>query len=565
MPINAKVCLRTTAVLFVLMVAGIAPASTHYIAANGSDSNNGTSKTTPWLHAPGMSNCSATCASYTPVAGDQFIFRGGDTWHFGNSNQNSYVGVANAGYQVGWNWQWSGSAGSCNYPSVTSSCIYIGVDKSWFSGSSFARPIMNLDNPVIANSTSPDSSHPGFVTACPYEDHNYVAVMLRVNYVMFDNFEFFGSCLTAPVTYGAGLFNIYGNYIAIIDSYFHGWTEAYKPGSGIDQTAIIAGNSADQHTVYAYDVFDGSDSTCPGVNACTGGPAFYGDAYDVHGSVFRYMSNALNSPSNVTTVHDNLFEYLYESYDPADHGGIIEMGGVETNNPISIYNNVFRHTNIGITTSFEVASTAYVFNNVYFDIGNSANCMQLVNANPSLSPQTVFLTNNTIDNTSSNSSPGCGIRLLNQGGQVWNGTLNYQNNHFIGYGSPGTLANTYNQAAGTTMSANDRGANIFQSEAAANAQGYLASNNYAPTSSGGATVGQGSNLSSSCSQFSPDSALCSSTTGGANEASNFVAALVSTILNNRPPTSAWDAGAYMFGSNSASQPNPPTSVIATVQ
>ena len=46
----------------VISVGNALAATTHYIAANGSDSNNGTGKTTPWLHAPGMPSCSATCA-----------------------------------------------------------------------------------------------------------------------------------------------------------------------------------------------------------------------------------------------------------------------------------------------------------------------------------------------------------------------------------------------------------------------------------------------------------------------------------------------------------------------
>ena len=66
--------------LLVITFVGLmdaAAATTHYVAANGSDSNNGTSTSTPWLHAPGMPSCSGSCASYTPQAGDRFIFRGG--------------------------------------------------------------------------------------------------------------------------------------------------------------------------------------------------------------------------------------------------------------------------------------------------------------------------------------------------------------------------------------------------------------------------------------------------------------------------------------------------------
>ena len=91
--------------------------TTFYIAANGSDSNNGTSKSTPWAHLPGMQNCTANCAAYTPQPGDQFIFRGGDTW--GNAS-------------LGDTWTWSGTA---------SAPIYIGVDETWYSGSSWTQPI----------------------------------------------------------------------------------------------------------------------------------------------------------------------------------------------------------------------------------------------------------------------------------------------------------------------------------------------------------------------------------------------------------------------------------------
>src|ERR1700722_1933828 len=36
--------------------------SCFYIAANGADSNSGTSEQSPWQHAPGMPNCTSVCA-----------------------------------------------------------------------------------------------------------------------------------------------------------------------------------------------------------------------------------------------------------------------------------------------------------------------------------------------------------------------------------------------------------------------------------------------------------------------------------------------------------------------
>ena len=118
-----------------ILITGNLSATTYYIAANGSDSNSGTSNTTPWQHAPGMPNCSATCAGTNPQPGDKFIFRGGDTWHFSNSSAAAYIGGS-------WNWNWAGSSGGCNFDAtvgavVRSSCIYIGVDQTWYAGASW--------------------------------------------------------------------------------------------------------------------------------------------------------------------------------------------------------------------------------------------------------------------------------------------------------------------------------------------------------------------------------------------------------------------------------------------
>src|SRR5579863_2798372 len=85
------------ALLGVLFAAGNVSATTYYVAADGSDSNDGTSKTTPWQHAPGMTTCSSMCASTTPKAGDSIILRGADTW-----SSSSFP----------WTWKWSGSSGN---------------------------------------------------------------------------------------------------------------------------------------------------------------------------------------------------------------------------------------------------------------------------------------------------------------------------------------------------------------------------------------------------------------------------------------------------------------------
>jgi len=539
--------------------------SCFFIAANGLDSNSGTSESSPWLHAPGMSSCSASCAAVTPSAGQGFIFRGGDTWHFGASTAPATGGE--------WQWTWSGSSTSCNYPTSTSSCIYIGVDPAWHIGSSWARPIMNLDNPTIANTTNPDTSHVGFVLSCPHEDHNFIALYVNASYVQVDNFEFTGKCWTQIPTFGSDSeVKRNGSYITLTNSYFHGWTESYNPqASGganvMDQGIIInGGNPGATHNVAAYDVFDGSDSTCTGVGNCTGGPAFYGDAYDVHNSIFRYMGNALNSPSNMTAIHDNLFENLYESYDPNAHGGVMESYGnnMPSGASMSIYNNIIRNTDIGVTINPGPPSggTLYVFNNVWWNNTNSANCLAF--ENNSSAAVKFYITNNTFD------AP-CNTRFLVSGGpNPVNGTATFQNNHYIGYqsatcagtcGTPLTL--TYSIDGGTTVTVVNNGSHVFQSESVANGQGYTQSNDYAPTSSGGATVGAGANLTPNCPAYSAGSMLCSGTSGAVTEGTSstalFPAIPIVTRASNSPPN--WDAGAYFFGSSV----NAPTGLTATVQ
>ena len=114
-------------------LASLGITSCFYISAAGADTNSGTSEATAWLHAPGMPACASICASTTPTAGKGFIFRGGDTWHKASGSPG-----------IGGSWTW-GQSGTGGNP------IYIGVDPTWFSGSSFARPILSEDNIITAS------------------------------------------------------------------------------------------------------------------------------------------------------------------------------------------------------------------------------------------------------------------------------------------------------------------------------------------------------------------------------------------------------------------------------
>jgi|SRR5579872_608805 len=70
--------IRKILLFAVASIAICAPAacaqSIYFISSNGSDSNSGTSSSTPWQHVPGTALCSAVCASIgEPQDNDDFV------------------------------------------------------------------------------------------------------------------------------------------------------------------------------------------------------------------------------------------------------------------------------------------------------------------------------------------------------------------------------------------------------------------------------------------------------------------------------------------------------------
>lgn len=547
------------------VVTGIASATTYYIAANGSDSNNGTSKTTPWLHAPGMPKCAGTCASNTPGPGDSYIFRGGDTWHFGNSSASPYVGSG------GWTWTWSGSSASA---------IYIGVDQTWYSGSSWVRPVMTGDNPLNTS----------FVSNCTYDQSTAIALWLnQANYVTADNFEWPGRCWSSPSSNSAAIYSYQTCHVILSNHYFHGWTAV--PGSEDNQMILGGGTGSacgtNTHNQISGNVFDGSDSSAGAANSsacsqgfepgmpCQSGMGIYSEAYDIHGNVFRYLSN-MAVTVNTSTFHDNLAEYLYTSYSPsgiAPHSNVLNEVTNIAGSSTYFYNNIVRHTYVTEDIYLTVGSggAAYVFNNVFFDnlrydaSGDTApsNCIHL-QAQTSSGTQTLYFYNNTMDNDVGNpAGGGCQLQFMEAGAPTyaWNGTAYFENNHLIGYGA---LPGLYICHSGATCAFKDNGNELFQTEAVANGQGYVPGNNYAPTS-GGSTIGAGAvNPPSLCSTFSSDSELCGGTSDGASEESGSGGQIATEpAIPMMPRLSSWDIGAYEF--SGGTPPSPPTGLAALVQ
>jgi hypothetical protein len=506
--------------------------STCYISAAGSDSNSGATPTLAWQHAPGMTSATGNAASQAPVAADSYYFRGGDTWHFGNSGASPYTGGA-------WVWTWSGSSGSP---------IYIGVLITFFTGGSWVRPIFTGDNPT---STS-------FVSSCTYNQGSNFAFLRTASqsYITVDNFEWMGICIgTAPssesefINAGASTNQTFTN------NFVHGWTEVNC--TGCDGVAVLYAISTTSGLVFKNNVIDGSDSFCTSANNCT--------MFVLYGSVSEFAYNFLNYVASgwdggtLSIAHDNTFEHMYQSYDLAggQHSDVLESPGYTQTTTCSIYNNAFLHIDDGETVN-PSCPTINFFNNFMWDIGNAANAL-ILDPN-SAGSMTANIVNNTWDtpDKSYGGSSNISVSIARSPGPACSGCIvNFENNHFIGF-SPQALSTVYVISQGTAT-VSDLGGEVFQSEATANGQGYVSGNNYAPTSSSGATVGAGNNLTGSCSMFSSDSALCSGTSAGVLEGTGSGGKVVvypAIPINPRPGSGNWNTGAYQFINPSPVAPCP---------
>lgn len=567
-------------VLIMLIMTGAGnalAATTHYIAANGSDSNNGTTTSTPWLHAPGMPACSANCASYKPAAGDQFIFRGGDTWHFGNSSLSPYTGGT-------WSWPW-GDYANCNFDATMTGCIYFGVDKSWSSGSSWTRPILTADNPLSASR----------VSNCPYRVGSNNQMINQGPGTILDNFEMLGLC-TADASPGntADTYVVYngtgngGTGTAFEENlYIHGWTASAAAGGGSTLACVVLGGGNNGLQVIDHVVVDGSDSDAA---VCAWGtfPSFY----HMRDSIIRYTTQGVGQWCH--DIHDNVFEF-FQNPDVPTHGNILECNNDSNgtaayqpqNTPNVFYNNIIRHSSTAFSQAGQVGlwfcpdtTPEYWFNNLVYDVGNS-NFWDI--AGPP-----IYGCSNTgkqymFNNTLVDGRQPCTGTVNSAGGQY----LYVYNEHLIN--SP-FATGTYSNCNGV----NDP-SNISMSDATATTQGYTSTATRintqnsstscanegttpcAPTAASNGTVGKGVNqMATYCSalaSYSSEPAIgtdaASACKYGTTDACSYDTNTHTMVCPAqsaaaRPATGSWDAGSYFYTGESSSV-NAPTGLSAVVQ
>jgi len=540
----------------------------YFIAASGSDTNNGTSESTPWLHAPGMPACTGNCAAVTPSGGMGFIFRGGDTWHFGNSGASPYTGGT-------WNFTWSGtSAATCMYEGNQTGCIYIGIDPAWYSGSSWARPVLNGDNPL---STS-------LVSSCAYQSGgaNQMVNVSGSPYQLWDSFEFTGLCSSDTTNVGNA-----GNDVMFLNNgcgspptcsmmtlinnfYMHGWTVSTATQSnGALQCYVFGGGALASYTGV---VVDGSDSD-PGV--CAWG--IFPDIHHMKDSIFRYVTQGVANWCH--DIHDNIFEHFYSPYVPT-HGNALECNvdasgnaqGQPSGTPNVYYNNIMRHfdPSMGLDGQVDLwlcptATPEYWFNNLSYDLNPNADQGSWDIAGPPTytgCPNSghQYMFNNTLVDT----IQPCYLGPNNTGGQY----LTIYNEHLINspYDSSGNGGCT-----GGPGSPN--GTNVAISDATATSQGYTSGSSgtsfsntcanegttpCAPTASGNSSVGAGANQQAYCTtlaSYTSEPAIgfeaANACKNGTSDSCSYNTTTHTMNCPNqnvvsRPASAAWDSGAYQY-------------------
>lgn len=470
-------------------------ATTYYISwSTGSDSNNGTSKASPWKTHPYMAN--STVSGYTHANGDKFVFKMGDSWG------NACFGLTTA------------NGGVAGNPDVFT------YDPTWGTNPGY---VGNAGQTVgayqfSAGGTTISGSFNWFINASGN------------NYVTFNGIEFTGMTWTGAPSYG----NATGVYLGSIDNvivsncYFHGWTHA---GATVDAFNGVLGSGGAPYNVgcrVTGCVFDGANSGGAGV--ADSGEATYCVPLNDN-NIVKNMTNGFRSNLN-SVIYNNVIGPINTSFDTItihENGiePIVMVNGVTGTN--YIFNNIVHDcVAVAILTQGSAASTGveinYVWNNVLY-VGSTPSPpipLQFDSVSTSNSSCQNYAWNNTIYGGS-----GSCIRAHSRGNGNF-GVLDLRNNHCIT--DSGTPINL--EITGNTYTSID---NLTQSTSAASAQGYTLGETYvySPTTGTSATVGQGSNLTSFAS--GQVASLASDTTyGGAR------------VTITRPGSGAWDVGAYEF-------------------
>lgn len=572
----------------------------YFIAANGSDSNNGTSESTPWLHAPGMPNCSANCAALSAGNGGMgIILRGGDTWHFGNgSGLTPHAGGA-------WDlYNWFGNAyggnftSNCVYEGSQTGCLYVGVDPTWYSGSSWTRPILTGDNPLVVWTGTLSTS---FASSCAYQisgnDFGTNNLVVVPAYTIIDSFELTGLCVSAAGTSSGNTYFAGWSYggsaspvISILENcYMHGWsaTSTAGTGSASHPVTVLAGGGG-VFQVLDHNVIDGSDSN-PEVVAWGSFPWFY----HVRDNIVRYVGQGVGAQCH--DIHDNIFEHFY--YTELDgHINILECNhdagpnqSPATSTPNVLYNNIMRHNDpsVGNAEGFWFCPNTnpeYWFNNLIYDafppgqgqpwaIAGSSQYSDCTNTGGQFMSNNTFVDQTGLPCGKSGSAAGLGAYLTAYNNHLINSTWDSTTPRCVGADTSATNVSMSTATAATQGYTTGSGGTVGNTNTCANDTTKPCS----PKASSNGTVGMGTNLQSYCTTLASytseyaigteaaNACQYGTTDGCSYNATTHTMNCPAQTAVARPTSGVRDSGAYQFSGSQAQAPQAPTGLQATVQ
>lgn len=591
-----------------LLTAFHCSATTYYIDyASGSDANSGTSKASPWQHAPGMKGCTGLCASTSIVSGTSFVFKGGVVWtnaalpwmmdkagvtltYDSTWNKGTVVSVrpTSSGYNctalvvtlsdgggsgatATAQFQTSGYlAGLLQHVTLTSvGSGYTSNPTVSFAGSTcdvLPTAVADIYSPVIDAGgtlwTESNGAASGFGPVYFYSSGLTVS-HLEFRNALFDHTIAAGSGRLNLLTYiGSG-----GNFDSV---YLHNaGSDSYTTTSPLafSETGLLSINQGYGYTTtlsnsffdnYEREVFTACGSgaslepPCGGSYGATGATTAYGNIlHDIRGQLYTPAQTGL-------VFHDNLiWDTVYDCCGQHEDSFYIYGGGV-------FYNNVLHDgaplgaANFYIeTTDGATAFTSYFFNNVIWNPGRSTAPFGVSSefwGTTALSgTPTFYFWNNTVYALSGTDA------CMNAGQWYGNSsasTVNFYlyNNHCITdqtsnhwyystTGNYGTWNGLSNPNSSSTQASIDA-TNTLMSPTVAASQGYTIQNTLAPISTSNLTVTfSGSNYTTT--QCGSMTALCYDIKGA-----------------HRPTSGSWNSGAYSFVSSTTKTPTNLTGVLA---
>ncbi len=455
--------------MLLILSTGNGESATYYIDyASGDDGNDGTSMETPWKSAPGMNLFSG---KVQPAPGDRFIFKGGVRW------------PATC-------FQWKITKGG----SGEDARVYYGADPTWYSGDTFSRPVFDFEHTIIGIGGWMYGAGI-LVQGCSYNTFDDLDVANHRAPLAQNGIGTWGTC---SITFDNSGYNIVTNCVV------RDWDmpTPIVPGTS-GGGGIMRVNNGSRNVVTHSEFHQQNVSVKSGTSLWN---IYQVDHCHIHNTPTAVMSAQI--------VHHNYIHDLAVPDDSAAHSNVMLCNG-----GLVAFNNVIHDIPpvaqvIFIAPGYYGPGSDLIYNNLVYNVAQPCVAIDTDGMNHPTSASRIY------NNTFIAPFRGHCIRV----GYRANGNLpllDLRNNHLVSDGRP----ILYNNPAGGGGIVNSLTAvaQLSQSYAEAEAAGYTAANQYAPTRSGSPTVRTGVDLS----EMFPSDAT--------------------DIAGRSRPAGAWDVGAYQYG------------------